>query len=183
MRSHVLPCLDSSHRQPASLLVAIALHKHWVLLAPRVQSGTRPSGRPRRPGDLCQDAFLARLSRKSRPAAGGECAQASKDCLAACGRAAARRRGRAGVSSEESPELRARGFELSRSLGKHERGADGESENSAMAKYFLHVKVFSRGKGSRVTRASAYRGESLRGSLEFMKEFPQNSHIHRPRAP
>lgn len=37
------------------------------------------------------------------------------------------------------------------------------SENSAMAKYFLHVKVFSRGKGSRVTRAAAYRaGERIR---------------------
>src|SRR5438270_11610069 len=35
--------------------------------------------------------------------------------------------------------------------------------NSAMAKYFLHVKVFSRGKGSRVTRAAAYRaGERIR---------------------
>jgi len=32
-----------------------------------------------------------------------------------------------------------------------------------MAKYFLHVKVFSRGKGSRVTRAAAYRaGERIR---------------------
>jgi len=31
-----------------------------------------------------------------------------------------------------------------------------------MAKYFLHVKVFSRGKGSRVTRAAAYRaGERI----------------------
>jgi hypothetical protein len=29
-----------------------------------------------------------------------------------------------------------------------------------MAKYFLHVKVFSRGKGSRVTRAAAYRAAS-----------------------
>src|SRR5205823_7910704 len=29
--------------------------------------------------------------------------------------------------------------------------------NGAMAKYFLHVKVFSRGQGSRVTRAAAYR--------------------------
>src|SRR2546423_10956226 len=35
--------------------------------------------------------------------------------------------------------------------------------NGAMAKYFLHVKVFSRGKGSRVTRAAAYRaGERIR---------------------
>src|SRR5207253_9996162 len=35
--------------------------------------------------------------------------------------------------------------------------------SSAMAKYFLHVKVFSRGKGSRVTRAAAYRaGERIR---------------------
>jgi hypothetical protein len=32
-----------------------------------------------------------------------------------------------------------------------------------MAKYFLYVKVFSRGKGSRVTRAAAYRaGERIR---------------------
>ena len=32
-----------------------------------------------------------------------------------------------------------------------------------MAKYFLHIKVFSRGKGSRVTRAAAYRaGERIR---------------------
>src|SRR5256885_5574746 len=32
-----------------------------------------------------------------------------------------------------------------------------------MAKYFLHVKVFSRGQGSRVTRAAAYRaGERIR---------------------
>jgi MobA/MobL family len=31
-----------------------------------------------------------------------------------------------------------------------------------MAKYFLYVKVFSRGKGSRVTRAAAYRaGERM----------------------
>jgi len=35
--------------------------------------------------------------------------------------------------------------------------------NGAMAKYFLHVKVFSRGQGSRVTRAAAYRaGERIR---------------------
>src|SRR5438270_824231 len=35
-------------------------------------------------------------------------------------------------------------------------------EKRAMAKYFLHVKVFSRGKGSRVTRAAAYRaGERI----------------------
>jgi len=35
--------------------------------------------------------------------------------------------------------------------------------NSAMAKYFLHVKIFSRRKGSRVTRAAAYRaGERIR---------------------
>lgn len=34
--------------------------------------------------------------------------------------------------------------------------------NGAMAKYFLYVKVFSRGKGSRVTRAAAYRaGERI----------------------
>ena len=34
--------------------------------------------------------------------------------------------------------------------------------NGAMAKYFLHVKVFSRGQGSRVTRAAAYRaGERI----------------------
>ncbi len=32
-----------------------------------------------------------------------------------------------------------------------------------MAKYFLYVKVFSRGEGSRVTRAAAYRaGERIR---------------------
>ena len=32
-----------------------------------------------------------------------------------------------------------------------------------MAKYFLHIKVFSRGKGNRVTRAAAYRaGERIR---------------------
>src|SRR6267142_5829634 len=32
-----------------------------------------------------------------------------------------------------------------------------------MANYFLHVKTFSRGKGSRVTRAAAYRaGERIR---------------------
>ena len=35
-----------------------------------------------------------------------------------------------------------------------------------MAKYFLYVKVFSRGKGSRVTRAAAYRaGERIRDEL------------------
>jgi hypothetical protein len=35
-----------------------------------------------------------------------------------------------------------------------------------MAKYFLHVKVFSRGKGSRVTRAAAYRAGE-RGTRTF----------------
>ena len=35
-----------------------------------------------------------------------------------------------------------------------------------MAKYFLYVKVFSRGKGSRVTRVAAYRaGERIRDEL------------------
>ncbi len=38
-----------------------------------------------------------------------------------------------------------------------------QRRSSAMANYFLHVKVFSRGKGSRVTRAAAYRaGERIR---------------------
>ena len=46
-------------------------------------------------------------------------------------------------------------------MGNHESGC--ATANSAMAKYFLHVKVFSRGKGSRVTRAAAYRaGERIR---------------------
>ncbi|TLZ37869.1 MAG: Ti-type conjugative transfer relaxase TraA, partial [Gammaproteobacteria bacterium] len=46
-------------------------------------------------------------------------------------------------------------------MGNHESGC--ATANGAMAKYFLHVKVFSRGKGSRVTRAAAYRaGERIR---------------------
>ncbi len=33
---------------------------------------------------------------------------------------------------------------------------------SAMANYFLHVKIFARGKGSKVTKAAAYRaGERI----------------------
>ena len=41
-----------------------------------------------------------------------------------------------------------------------------------MAKYFLHVKLFSRGKGSRrVTRAAAYRaGERIRESYGQVAE-------------
>ena len=44
-----------------------------------------------------------------------------------------------------------------------------------MAKYFLYVKVFSRGKGSRVTRPAAYRaGERIRENLTLcLSESPR----------